>query len=261
MDREFLKKYNLMEAHNQFMRLCNEGYLSTSLQEAGDEEAPIGPDQNNAPAPDGGEPMNDMPPMDGPANPPAPNNEGDGQETPEGEDNMTPPEDMPMPPMDNDNMPPAEEPEEENDVIDVEDMVQAQEKLNNKSNEIGQDLGNLDSRIANLMTAVEKMKGIIDHNNSEITSLKAELEKRIPTQTERLNMRSLDSYPFNVNPTDYWKDKEEKGGYAAKYDNNQPEKKEYIIKPEDVNNYSETDVANSFDDELRQTMKDIFKGF
>ena len=106
------------------------------------------------------------------------------------------------------------------------------------------------------------MKGIIDHNNSEITDLKAELQKRVPTQTERLNMRSLDTYPYNVSPEDYWKNKEAQGGYEARYDNNQPEeKKELAITNNDINNYSDSDIEKSFDDELNQTMDKIFKGF
>ena len=37
MDKEYIKRHNLMEAHKQFMRL-SEGYISTSLEEADDDE-------------------------------------------------------------------------------------------------------------------------------------------------------------------------------------------------------------------------------
>lgn len=262
-----------MEAHKQFMKLVNEGYISTSLTEAGEDEAPqpevgqepsMGDDPNTQPPMDGGAPPMDngqagMQPAD--EQPPM----GDDQQPPMGDPNGAPDMGADMPPM-NGGMPPEgpmdSEPEEKDDVIDVDDLTKAQEKLNNKQNMVGKDLGQLDNRIEKLMTAVEKMKSIIDHNNNEITDLKAELQKRVPTQTERLDMRSLDTYPFNVKPTDYWKNKESQGGYEARYDNNEPEgKKELTITNKDIDNYSDRDIEKSFDDELNQTMDKIFKGF
>ena len=52
------------------------------------------------------------------------------------------------------------------------------------------------------------IQGMFDRNNQEIADLRNEFEKRNPTQTEKLNLRSLDSYPFKVKLTDYWKGKE-----------------------------------------------------
>lgn len=273
MDREYISKHGLMEAHKQFMKLVNEGYISTSLTEAGEDEAPqpevgqepsMGGDPNTQPPMDGGaQPMDNgqtgMQPADG--QPPM----GDGQQPPMGDPNGAPDMGADMSPM-NGGMPPEgpmdSEPEEKDKVIDVDDLTKAQEKLNNKQNMVGKDLGQLDNRIEKLMTAVEKMKSIIDHNNNEITDLKAELQKRVPTQTERLDMRSLDTYPFNVKPTDYWKNKESQGGYEARYDNNEPEgKQELTITNKDIDNYSDRDIEKSFDDELNQTMDKIFKGF
>ena len=257
MDKEYISKHGLMEAHKQFMKLVNEGYISTSLTEAGEDE--------QEPPMDGGQDM--QPPMDG-GMPPA--NDGQGGIPQEGgQPSMgdgTPDMGADMPPADG-GMPPVgatmeSELKEKDEVIDVDDLTKAQEKLNSKQNMVGKDLGQLDNRIEKLMTAVEAMKGIIDHNNSEITDLKAELQKRVPTQTERLNMRSLDTYPYNVSPEDYWKNKEAQGGYEARYDNNQPEeKKELAITNNDINNYSDSDIEKSFDDELNQTMDKIFKGF
>ena len=142
-------------------------------------------------------------------------------------------------------------------VLDVEDLTQAQEKLNKKQNELGHDLGDVDNRIMALLTAVEKIKDSIDKNNSDIESLKSELEKRVPTQTEKLNMQSLKMYPYNVSPNDYWERKEADGRYQAQDDDN----KEYKITNADVDDYNSGEIEKSFDDELHQTMKDIFKDF
>lgn len=274
MDKEYIARHNLTKAHKQFMRLA-EGYISSELAEADDEEAPdmngqqppmgggqgdmppMGDDPNQQPPMDGGQ--GDMPPMDGGPNqqPPMGDEQGDMPPMDGGQGDMPPMDGgMPEGPMDDGGL------GENDEVIDVEDLTQAQEKLNHKQNMVGKDLGQLDNRIEALMTAVEKMKNIIDHNNNEITSLKAELQKRVPTQTEKLGMRSLDSYPYNVNLNDYWKNKEREGGYEARYNNSQPEDKSKIITNKDINNFSDSDIENSFDDDdLNQTMEKIFKGF
>ena len=253
-------KHNLMEAHKQFMRL-SEGYLATSLSEDGDEEnTPEGepvPDDNNQPegfgqqpdenggqegmGPNGG----DMPDLGGEQ----PQQEPDfGGQAPDfgGE---------PQPMGDTEDF---DSDIEEDDVLDVEDLTQAQEKLNKKQNTIGRDLGEVDDRIIALLTAVEKIQGSLEKNNNDITALKQELEKRVPTDTEKLNMQSLKMYPFNVSPNEYWNDKEKEGRYEAEDDD---KKKEYKITRDDVDGYTDRDIENSFDDELNQTMKDIFKGF
>ena len=87
-----------------------------------------------------------------------------------------------------------------------------------------------------------------------------EFEKRNPTQTEKLNLRSLDSYPFNVRPTDYWADKGENSNYQAYADNSEPTTDEYQVTNSDVDDFSEREIADSFDieDELNQDIRKIF---
>lgn len=249
MDKEYIIKHNLMEAHKQFMRL-SEGYLATSIAEDDKDDEmnnqPEGPMDNNMENPEQQQGQdNGMPqqPVNNEGMPADMGNEGDI-------DNIgdTP---QPMPGLD---MP---EQETEDDVIDVEQLTQAQEKLNKKQNSLGHDLGEVDDRIVALLTAVEKIQGSLEKNNNDITSLKHELERRVPTDTEKLNMQSLKMYPYNVSPNEYWKDKEKDGRYEAE----DKEDKEYKIRRDDVNDYTDRDIENSFDDELNQTMKDIFKDF
>ena len=90
--------------------------------------------------------------------------------------------------------------------------------------------------------------------------MKAEFEKRNPTQTEKLNLRSLDSYPFNVKPSEYWAEKAKEGGYEAYADNSEPTTQEYVITNNDVDNPSD-DIANTFfsiDDDDIQTLEKMF---
>jgi NAD-dependent dihydropyrimidine dehydrogenase PreA subunit len=124
---DFLRKANLMESHKQFMRLCQESYLPIDMvEEEDDEQQPQDnmPTDDTSPAPEQGQDMppqednTDMPPMD--------DNEPDM-----GED---------LPPMDDNeddlgDLPPLTDDEiggEDEEVIDVEDITDAQEKLNKK---------------------------------------------------------------------------------------------------------------------------------
>ena len=215
MDKKFLKENNLLEAHKQFMRLCEWSYTPTAIEEDDDQEQQdMANNDPNAMGGDGMPPMGDMPPM------------------------------------------------EDEEVIDVDDITNAQEKMNNKVNHVGRELGDVDDKIETLLTSLEKMQQMIDNNNQEIAQFKKEFEKRNPTQTEKLNLRSLDSYPFNVNPKDYWDEKgiDPNSNYSGYADNDEPTDKEYIITNSDVDDFDERAISQSFniDDELNQDIKKIF---
>ena len=219
---KFLKENHLYEAHKQFMRMA-EGYgYAEPIEEAGDEDQP----QDGGADPMGGDPSQGGAPdaMGGAPDPMADPTGGAGS--------MSTPA-----PTDGDS---------DEEVIDVDDVVKAQEKTNDKVNDVGKDLGTVDRRIEKLLGALEDMQSVIDKNNAEIADLKNEFEKRNPTQTEKLNLRSLDSYPFNIRPTDYWKQKSMEGNYDAYADNDEPTTKEYTITNDDVRDVSD-DIANTFD--------------
>ena len=163
------------------------------------------------------------------------------------------------------NDPMAEDPmsgelEDDGETIDIDGLTKAQDKLNVKQNHIGRDLSKVDTRIDTLIDTINNLLSKVDSNNSEIESLKAEFEKRNPTQTEKLNLRSLDSYPFNVKPNEFWAEKAKQGGYEAYADNDEPTTKEYVITNDDVDNPSD-DIANTFfkiDDDDIQTLEKMF---
>jgi hypothetical protein len=149
---------------------------------------------------------------------------------------------------------------EEDEVIDVEDITSAQEKMNTKVNHVGRNLGKVDDKLVSLYHTINKLESMIDDNNSQIMALKQEFEKRNPTPTEKLNLRSLDSYPFNVNPVDYWKEKSTTSNYKPYSDNDESPTEEYEITNNDVDDFSEREMADSFfiPDEWQQDLKKIF---
>ena len=151
--------------------------------------------------------------------------------------------------------------QDDGDTIDIDGLTRAQDKLNVKQNHVGMDLSKVDTKIKTLIDTIQNLQDKLDANNSEIESLKSEFEKRNPTQTEKLNLRSLDSYPFNVKPNEYWEKKARQGGYDAYSDNDEPTSKEYVITNNDVDNPTR-DVADTFfkiDDDDIQTLDKLFK--
>lgn len=266
---KYLKENGLYEAHKAFMRMC-EGYGYSPLEEEGEQEEPQQAPDMMGGAPQGGaqqapdmpgadamgasgqggmgmDPNMQAPDMAGGA--PADQN-GGAPEMPPAEGPMGAPE-VPEEPME------EEEPVEE---IDIDQVTDAQQKTFDRVNSVGKDLGKVDTRIEKLLGAIESMKSMIDNNNSEIESLKKEFEKRNPTQTEKLNMRSLDSYPFNIKPTDYWSQKAKDSNYSAYADNDEPTQQEYVITNNDVDDMTERDIAQSFakENDLLQDINKIF---
>lgn len=273
---KYLKKNNLFEAHQHFLKL-SEAYVPSfpeeDMNEADDEQgmedqAQLGGDAQQAQGM--GDPsmgMGDsqgqmgggmMPQDGGDAMQGAPQ---DGMGDPmqdQGVDSSLPPSQEE--PMDTDSMGDDGE-KDDGDTIDINGLTKAQDKLNIKQNHVGRDLSKVDTKIKDLIDTIQSLRDKLDANNSEIESLKSEFEKRNPTQTEKLNLRSLDSYPFNVKPSDYWAEKAKQGGYEAYGDNDEPTSKEYVITNDDVDNPSR-DVADTFfkiDDDDIQTLDKLFK--
>lgn len=273
---KYLKENNLFEAHMRYMRALGESFGYSPLEEADDDQD----QQQNMPGTLGQDPMGGMPdpnaggmpnqnggmpPMADPNANGMPGPDGGGMPDPNGpmpsDDNAIPQGPEESGPMGDDAFGmDEEEPKEEDDVIDVDDITNAQEKTNDKVNAVGRDLGKVDSRIEKLLGAIENLQTMFDKNNQEIADLKSEFEKRNPTQTEKLNLRSLDSYPFKIKPTDYWKDKANNSNYSAYADNGEPTTQEYVITNDDVDDFTEREIADTFNipDDFDQDIKKIF---
>ena len=264
---KYLKENNLYNAHKQFMRMA-EGYLrQENIEEAGEDEDPnAGANPNAGMDPNGGADPNAMggdpnagADHSGGADPNAaadPNAMGDDPNAGMNPGTMT--GDMGADPNAMGDEMAA--PEDDEDVIDVDDLTNAQEKLNDKENAVGRHVEKVDDKLKQLGQVLDKIEQMIDNNNSEIEALKGEFKKRNPTQTEKLNLRSLDSYPFNVKPTDYWNQKGIDSNYEAYADNQEPTTQEYKITNDDVDNINDNEIANSFfiDDDLKQDINKIF---
>ena len=133
---------------------------------------------------------------------------------------------------------PVEEPVDDSVEVDVTSLVKGSEeakesadKANQNSQMLLQKLDDLEMRIARMDSVAAKIEG-----------LEKEIIKRNPTPVEKLEMRSLSSYPYSQKLTDYWVDKE--GPYDVM---NDKQKKEYVLTQDEVNHdYSEPDIKKSF---------------
>ena len=285
---KYLKENNLLSAHEHFMKL-SESYVPNfpeeEVDEADDQGAQdpnaMGGDMSQDPSAMGGDPSamgNDMaqdPSMG--ADPSMGNHMAQdpsmgadpssmGGDPSMGNDMTQDPSAMGVDPSAMGVDPSAmggdeSEGQDNGDTIDIDGLTRAQDKLNVKQNHVGMDLSKVDTKIKTLIDTIQNLQDKLDANNSEIESLKSEFEKRNPTQTEKLNLRSLDSYPFNVKPNEYWEKKARQGGYDTYSDNDEPTSKEYVITNNDVDNPTR-DVADTFfkiDDDDIQTMDKLFK--
>lgn len=268
----YLKNNNLLDAHEHFMRL-SESYVPSfpeeDVNEADDTQDQMDgqgmPQDAQQPQQMGNGGMPQDQDMEGGG---LDNGVGDDTMASDGSDAIGMPQDQGMGGEEFDSQPSQFEPiadtqdsSDDGNTIDIDGLTKVQDKLNVKQNHLGRDFSKVDTKIEDLINTIKSLQSRLDANNSEIESLKSEFEKRNPTQTEKLNLRSLDSYPFNVKPNDYWRDQAKKGGYEAYSDNGEPTSKEYVITNDDVDNPSK-DVADTFfqiDDDDIQTLDKLFK--
>ncbi len=125
--------------------------------------------------------------------------------------------------------------------LDVTDLVQGSDAAkqsadiaSRNSELLLQKLSDLEARVANMTNITNK-----------IEDLENEIIKRNPTPVEKLEMRSLDSYPFNQKLSDYWADKE--GAYDVMHNEKNTPPKEYTLTRDDVDNsYNEFSAKDSF---------------
>lgn len=169
----------------------------------------------------------------------------DGEEIPDGEleggeefgDELPEPEPMGDEGFD-ETLPP--EPMEDEVEVDITQLVQSSEETKAAINDTNSDVNQLMAQIDKIGQSLDKMDGI----SAKIGELENELEKRNPTPDEQLEMRSLDSFPYNLKLTDYWSEKE--GQYdVMKQENSKDE--EYTLTQDEVDrDYNEIHVKDSF---------------
>lgn len=127
--------------------------------------------------------------------------------------------------------------------IDVTDIVTMTKETGEKAEElegsITQQKDSIDSLISKLDDLESKLNDM-DKVMASINDLENKIEEYRPqTPEEKLELRYLDSGPFNQSPKKYW---EEKKGELKK----QKDKHDYVLTADEVEDFNDSDIKNSW---------------
>lgn len=129
----------------------------------------------------------------------------------------------------------SEENESSTEELDITDLVDSQNKIENKQEEYFQ---NLFGQLETLQSKLGEMDGLVQ----KLNDIEAKIEKYRPKSAEeKLELRTLDSGPYNQKLADYFSDKlpeMEKQG------------KEYVLTTDDVQSFSPNEIKKTFAAEL-----------
>ena len=135
-----------------------------------------------------------------------------------------------------------EEPESSTEEVDVTDLVNMTKNIKNdlentkgESGAVIQKMDDVFSRLGELEQKLSQMDNIlvkIDQLGNQIQNIKE------PTPVEKLEMRSLDSYPFNQKPQEFFANKQSEMRASGK--------NEYVLTKSDVENYSQEEIEKTF---------------
>lgn len=126
----------------------------------------------------------------------------------------------------------GEEKDENKKEVEITDLVKSQKNIEDKQEEY---FDQLFSHLSNLENKLGEMDNIVN----KLNDLEAKVEKyRTKSPEEKLELRSLDSGPFNQKLTDYFEDKEE--------DFEKLGRDEYILTQDEVEDYSPNEIKKSF---------------
>ena len=129
--------------------------------------------------------------------------------------------------------------------VDITDLVNMTQNIKNDLDSSKSDndqvmgkMGDLFSKLDDLESKLSQMDNVI----TKIDGLESKVEDmKEPTAVERLEMRSLDSYPFNQNPAEFFSQKQ--------LDMKASGKNEYVITKQDVADYNPGEMRDSFNQE------------
>lgn len=165
--------------------------------------------------------------------------------TPTGEVSPIPPSTEPQPidveaddsvtEVDSENIS-TEETDTDSEELDITDLVNTQKNIQDKQEEY---FNNLFGQINKLESKLSELDGVLN----KLDNLEKKVEKyKPPTAEEKLELRSLDSYPFTQKLSDFFDEKQpemEKSG-----------KNEYVLTSDEVNDINPREIKDTFNDYL-----------
>lgn len=140
---------------------------------------------------------------------------------------------------------PLEPETEEIDITDLVNMTKSIKKdLDDKNTENMEVVNKMDSVFTKLNDLEQKLSQM-DSVISKIDELGNKVETmKEKTPQEKLELRSLDSYPFNLNPQQFFAQKQTEMQQSGK--------NEYVLTKQDIDNYSLDTIRNTFNPEQEE---------
>jgi hypothetical protein len=126
--------------------------------------------------------------------------------------------------------------------IDITDLVNMTKNIKNQldsSKDSNTDVIQKMDGVFSKLTELEGKLAQMDQVMAKIDQLGSRIEQVKPkTPEEKLEMRSLDSYPFNQHPQDFFAQKQDEMRQSGK--------NEYVLTKDDVENYGKEQIMKSF---------------
>ena len=123
--------------------------------------------------------------------------------------------------------------------VDITDLVNSTKDTKDKIEGTNELLNTIVSKFEELENKIASFDEII----GRLDQIEQDFEKRLPTPVEKLEMRSMDSFPYSVKLSDYWKDETEN----IEGEDTTKQGKEYVLTPEDIKkDYNPSTIKTSF---------------
>lgn len=132
--------------------------------------------------------------------------------------------------------------------IDITDLVNMTKSLKNDVEDSKAQHGDVLSKMDDMFSKLDSLSsqiGLMDTMIAKIDELGSKVEEMKPdTPQEKLEMRSLDSYPFNETPKGFFSHKQEEMRATGK--------NEYVLTKDEVDSYNTDTLRNTFNTELNK---------
>ncbi len=130
----------------------------------------------------------------------------------------------------------------ETEEVDVTDLVNMTKNIKNELESSKMEHDGVIQKMDTVFTKLDDLESKLSNMDailSKIDQLGAKVEEmKPPTPEEKLEMRSLDSYPFSQKPQEFFTHKQEEMRASGK--------NEYVLTKNEIENYSKEHLANSF---------------
>lgn len=147
----------------------------------------------------------------------------------------------------------------EEEVIDVDELTDAQEETKSAVDKILAKFDKIDDK---MFSALDKVADMITKSNERIDSLEKKMDSRLPDDEQKMTLRAKKSTPFTQSVEGYWQTEAPKN-YSPDDDEDGEGMSEYKITKNDIDDAIDyASIYKSLDDEDEKygnmTLKDIY---